>query len=792
MFVRDFTGDRSAHPSGRSTRVGAVALALVLSSLGGRLPDGSIAAASAQETGRVVGEVVEVDSGRPVAQASVFIEGALRNTITDDDGRFVLTGVAPGTRAVVAERLGFATARTEVEVRAGDATPVTLRLRTEALSIPAMVVTATREARSLDEVAASIGVVGRGELEAARPSHPSDIMGQIPGVWVNTTGGEGHMTAIRQPLSTDPLYLYLEDGVPTRSTGFFNHNALYEVNVPQAERIEVMKGPANALYGSDAIGGVINVQTRAPAEDGSYEISLEGGEYGYGRILASVSDRFGAHGLRLDGNYTRTDGWRTGTAYDRFSGTLRWDHTAGGGLSFKTVAAYSAIDQNTAGSSALSRDDFEADPELNYTPISFREVTALRLSTEIEKRLGGSAVTVTPYLRSNSMDLLPNWSLTFDPAIWETENVSFGTLAKYRRDLPGVNGQLIFGADLEISPGSRFERTIAPEREGKVFEDFTPGAPIYDYDVTFRQASPYVHTEIEPLERLRLSGGLRFDVFGYDYENGLGVVQTGPHRRPADASPSFTSVSPKVGVTYGITESTSVFGAFRRGFRAPSEGQLFRQGSAENTVGLEPVKTHSFEVGLRGGIGGRFSYDVATYYMTKDDDILGFQLPDGRRENLNAGRTEHRGVEIGAGVLLAEPLTVNVAFSVAEHLYDEWSPREGVDFSGNEMEFAPNTIGNVRLTWTPVARGSVTAEWSHLGPYWMDAQNENEYEGHDLLNLRASYTLPSGPGLFLKVDNVTDELYAERASFNAFRGQELAPGLPRTFHLGVELRGGLR
>src|SRR5690606_28139216 len=107
--------------------------------------------------------------------------------------------------------------------------------------------------------------------------HPSEIMDNIPGVWVNVTGGEGHMTAIRQPLTTDPVYLYLEDGVPTRSTGFFNHNALCESNLPQAERVEVVKGPATALYGSDAIGGVINVQTRPAVAAPGIEATLEGG-----------------------------------------------------------------------------------------------------------------------------------------------------------------------------------------------------------------------------------------------------------------------------------------------------------------------------------------------------------------------------------------------------------------------------------------------------------------------------------------------------------------------------------
>ena len=116
-------------------------------------------------------------------------------------------------------------------------------------------VTATREGESLAETAASVGIIDGDEIRGLHAAHPSEIMGVVPGVHVNVTGGEGHMTAIRQPITTAPVYLYLENGVPTRSTGFFNHNALYEINLPQAGTIEVSKGPGSALQGSDAIGG---------------------------------------------------------------------------------------------------------------------------------------------------------------------------------------------------------------------------------------------------------------------------------------------------------------------------------------------------------------------------------------------------------------------------------------------------------------------------------------------------------------------------------------------------------
>ena len=131
----------------------------------------------------------------------------------------------------------------------------------------------TREAQPRAQETATVDVIDAAQINETLPAHPSEIMERIPGVHVNVTGGEGHMTAIRQPITTSPVYLYLEDGIPTRSTGFFNHNALYEIDLPQADRIEVNKGPGTALYGSDAIGAVINVQTKAPPLKQELEIT---------------------------------------------------------------------------------------------------------------------------------------------------------------------------------------------------------------------------------------------------------------------------------------------------------------------------------------------------------------------------------------------------------------------------------------------------------------------------------------------------------------------------------------
>ncbi|HLU24701.1 MAG TPA: TonB-dependent receptor [Longimicrobiales bacterium] len=773
---------------GNVVRRGA-ALALGLFASMGWIP-GTVAEAGAQQAGVVTGVVVSAERREPLADVRVVIEGTDLGALTDVRGRYRIAGVPAGSRVVVASAMGRVTGRETVTVPAGGAVSVEFALAEDALLMRDMVVSVSREAQRRSETAATVSVVAGEAIREARPSHPGEIMGRVPGVWVNVTGGEGHMTAIRQPKTTDPVYLYLEDGVPTRSTGFFNHNALYEVNVPQADRIEVIKGPATTLYGSDAIGGIVNVGTRPPAAHPEFEASAEGGSYGWARLLLSGSTGWGANGVRGDLNLSRTDGWREGTDYDRVSATLRWDRALEGRGSLKVVATYSDIDQQTAGSSTLNRDDYENNPTRNYTPISFRKVRAFRFSAAWERVGERSLVSVTPFFRHNEMDLLPNWSLTYDPVLSETFNRSFGVLAKYRRDFDRLRGRLIAGVDVDYSPGGRLEWVVVPERDGPVFVNYTLGNVVYDYDVTFRGVSPYVHGEVSLTDRLRLTGGLRYDLIGYDYDNALGELTTGSHRRPADGTVTYRHLSPKLGATVDVGGGANLFVAYQHGFRAPSEGQLFRQGRSENSVGLKPVKADNIEVGLRGQAGGRLSYELAAYRMEKRDDILTYTHTDGMRETVNAGRTLHRGVEAGLGVAVAPAVRLDVSYAYSKHTYEEWRPTETTDLGGNEMADAPRHMGSAVLTLMPalLRGGRAGIEYERIGSYWMDPENTHKYDGHGLVHARVSVPVNGRFELYARVRNVLDERYAENASYTQARGEEYAPGLGRTVYVGVQYR----
>lgn len=670
-------------------------------------------------------------------------------------------------------------------------------------------VTGTREGQSLEQTPASIGIVGEAAVRLVKPSHPAQILSQVPGVAAGVTNGEGHTTAIRQPFTTAPVYLFLEDGIPIRSTGFFNHNALYEVNLPQAGGLEVNRGPTTALYGSDAIGGAVNVLTRTPPKGSEFSLFGEAGSHGWKRILGSAGTSGGDDGWIGNVNLTRSDGWRDKTAYERDSLSARWDHAIGDDTLVKTLFSTTRIDQETGANSPLVMADYLDHPTRNYKPIAFRKVSATRLSAAWERESGDTLLSITPYYRDNSMDLLASFKLTSgaagDNTISHGSNQSYGVQAKWRKDFDERRGRLIVGVDIEHSPGARREDrinvTVSGAGASRVYSAYTVGARVYDYQVAFRGISPYVHGEYSATERLRLSAGLRHDHVGFSFENKIKaatVAATSFYGQAADTSISYDHLSPKFGATFALAPDTHLFGSLNHSFRAPSEGDLFRPSpdtvaaravlAAQSALTLKPVKGDQAEIGLRGRAAG-ISYDVVAYELVKTDDILTYTDPlTGVRSSSNNGSTRHRGIEAALGMRLGRDWRADISLSRASHYYKNWVvPNGGVSLSGKEIAAAPRTMANSRLSWSPDDTTSLQLEWVHLGSYWLDDANSAKYGGHDLLNLRGGISLGKRLRLSGGITNLADKRYADSASISS--GVPVAsPGLPRSFNLGLEAK----
>ncbi len=210
------------------------------------------------------GRVVEAGAGTPIAGAVIRVEGPrLASALSGPDGRWSIADLPAGAYRLTATRVGFA--RREVEVRAVPAAgELRVPLTPEALPLDALVVTASRRLQRLADAPVATELISRREIEAARVSDLSTLLGERLGIQLEGghPAGEGVML---QGLGAERV-LILMDGEPLvgRLGGTLD---VSRIPASMIERIEVVKGPQSALYGSDAMGGVVNLVTRSPGRE---------------------------------------------------------------------------------------------------------------------------------------------------------------------------------------------------------------------------------------------------------------------------------------------------------------------------------------------------------------------------------------------------------------------------------------------------------------------------------------------------------------------------------------------
>jgi outer membrane receptor protein involved in Fe transport len=149
--------------------------------------------------------------------------------------------------------------------------------------------------------------------------------------------------------------------------------------------------------------------------------------------------------------------------------------------------------------------------------------------------------------------------------------------------------------------------------------------------------------------------------------------------------------------------------------------------------------------------------------------------------NVSNGRTSHRGVEYDVQWNALDSVSLVLGGTYALHRYEFSRAVDGGETitSGNDIDTAPRELQRVAVQWHPVAAVATEAEWLHVGAYWLDAANAHRYPGHELLNLRASWTIATRWTAALRLNNALDRAYADRADY-AFGTYRYFPGRGRT------------
>jgi iron complex outermembrane receptor protein len=284
----------------------------------------TVLGAETQKYGTIAGTVVAAQSKQPIPGASVMLEGTLLGAATNARGTFAIVRVPPGRYTVKVTMIGYVpAARSGVEVRAGERTEVSFALEETVIETPSVVVTASKRYQDIADSPVSVAVVGQARLSQIAEFNLEQVLQYAPGVnfmgsQINIRGSSGYSHG------AGTRVLYLVDGVPVLPGD--SGDIKWDLITPaQIDHIEIVKGAGSALYGSSAMGGVINVITKETTARPTTHIRLLTGFYDqpaypewrwtdrllhYNETSVSHSRRFNGLELVFAGGRTESLGYR--------------------------------------------------------------------------------------------------------------------------------------------------------------------------------------------------------------------------------------------------------------------------------------------------------------------------------------------------------------------------------------------------------------------------------------------------------------------------------------------------
>lgn len=648
-----------------------------------------------------------------------------------------------------------------------------------------------REGRAREDVHASVALISAEDLNDLSVIRTGDILANAPGVFASGLNGPREIVQIRQPLAFDNRVLFLEDGVPLQSSVFFDQSALgYSHAFSSPGGVEVLRGPGTALYGSDALAGVVHVRTKAPLGGPEFGARLRGGEFGLFDLQAEagvdVSDR---HAFRVTAALTGEDGDRDETGFYRAQGVLRHAYD---GARLSIDSGVYLTEYETESATALrplsDLEDLIGQSGLNPavdSDAAVEEGALYRLQSRISYRASDSlTLEAAPYLRRQESAS----TAVFQPATTPREEAvvdSFGVLPSgiWETDL----GTLTAGVDVEFTQLDIFLFQSRPDTV--VFGDLFRQGTQFDYTVDYRALSPYVQFERD-FGDVSLQFGLRHDNLRYDFDNRLDEVPGDARLQVDSRTNTFDNTSPHAAAIWDVTEIHSVFARYARGFRVPRASELYELEAGQAEFELEPETLDSFELGWRANYAD-LQFEVVGYWQQSENGVItGVQTPAGNI-SINAGERRFAGIETSLAAQLPGGLDVEAVFAYQDFVFEQRSADGNDPFDGNTISETPETLGNLVVNWTPPQFDHVTltGRLRHIGAWPLNDANTVFTDDEQILTLQSVWRVSENLTADVRLENVTDEVYAVFADAPVFAPDGRArPGAPRTLSAGVRIR----
>jgi outer membrane receptor protein involved in Fe transport len=740
--------------------------------------------ASAQRNIR--GKIYDGSSNHPIPGVSIESRVKSVHTITGADGSFSIS--LPDTDTLAVSVIGYKKKMVPVTNQSFLLIPMEAAF----VNLNEVIVSGSRDLQLRKDIPAAIQLISSTTINETKATRLDMLVNKIPGVIMVDLGNEQHSMSIRQPLGYNSVYLYLQDGIPIRTIGDFNHNALIEINQAFMERIEVIKGPASSLYGSEAVGGAMNFISPTPSLQPTAKLQFESGSRGYKRSDIMLSNTYKKFGFVIGGYYANQHQPQDEhNDFQKLALSVKGDYHFSPATTWSTTVDY--ISYNTDQKGALDSLHFYSKDYKSVYRFTYRQVNALRLKSSLSHSWNAHHKTsATVYYRNSAIAQNPFYYISdvqgnqgkATGQINEDAFHSYGTVVQHVTGFNKLKAKWINGFTLDYSPATHYARFIDVDRDdkGTYFNYQSTDSLLTRYDVDLFNVGWYSQFELKLLPKVKLQAAARYDRFNYDFDNHLppGAFSGAPDNRD-----HFAHFTPKLGVNIDLATYKGVYANYSVGFAPPNITELY---TGVKLPTLKPSTYTNYESGGWFAFAENTGYaELSLYQMDGRNEIVSVRLADGTYLNENAGSTRHRGVEGSVKFNPVNELAIRIAASYAEHVYIQYN-QQGKNYSGNKMPQAPSGIINSEVTFKPAKikgfRASI--EYQGVTKYFTDPANTHVYKGFHLLNFRIGQQVRCFE-LWMNCINLTNRLYATTVEKSEY-GISYRPGQLRTFNFGVAYR----
>jgi vitamin B12 transporter len=623
---------------------------------------------------------------------------------------------------------------------------------------PDFVVTATRTPQAIERAGSAITVITADEIAKESPKNIVDALRRAPGLSVVEAGGPGGTTTVRIRGAEAGQTLVLIDGVrvndPASASNEFDFAQLVPTDI---ERIEVLRGPQSALYGSDAMGGVINVITRKGRGAPRANVSAEAGSYGSkgGRASVSGSHEALSYAFSLTG-YDTAGFSRYGYRIGRIERSRAWPLEAD---SAKRLGASGRVGLTLSETMELEFGGYASRNRVEYDA-AFGEYPDTPSKADQDLVQGYSRLTAlafdgllrnTVLVAANRTDRLYDGTFYFGQPLTTSQSRDRfrgdRLTAEYQGDLKlGSFGLLTFGTAIERDRVLTSSQVLQP----------VAGPPLETADASRSTRSAFVSHQVSLWQNLHVSIGGRID----DVED-------------ADRFATWRATA-----AYEIPESnTKVRASIGTGAKAPSLFQLF------DPVYGTPGLTSERSFGIDAGVDQRLFDDrlvlSATVFANRFRDLIDFsfdpaECPPANTFGcyLNVARARTSGIELSGDLdVIPSWLRVKIAYT---HL-------DAIDLlTGDRLARRPRDEGRLGFILTPLPGLSIEPTIVLVGERFSTAGERDRLAPYARLDLYADYRISDTFSLFARAENLTGAEYQEVYDFGT-AGRSFYGGLRATW-----------